>query len=178
MYSKFRLKWMGPDLGKFIMRIVTGFVFIAHGWAKLASMPGTIMFFSKFHIAPMFAYIVALVEFLGGIALIIGSYTYFAGMFLTITMIFAILMVKGIHQLTGPGGIELELSLLALSFGLAHTGPGRFKLFKKNACHCNCHEGVCKEGVCGCKGCDCGCGKGKCDGCDSCKNGCTHHESK
>lgn len=167
-YSNFKHKITRPDLGLFVMRLVLGVIFVAHGWSKLQNMDGTIQFFSSLGLGAFFAYAVALIEFLGGLSMILGVGTALFGVLIAIVMIGAIVFVKGkTGGLTGPGGFELDLGLLAMSLGIAMSGPGKYRVGKK----CNCAGGVCT------KECGCGC-HGKCDNCEGCKDGCTKHEMK
>lgn len=166
---------MKPDLGLLIVRLAVGIIFVAHGWAKLQGIEGTIAFFGKLGFAPFLAYLVALVELLGGIAFIVGFGTFLSGMALAIVMLVAIITVKWkMLSLMGPGGFEFELVLFAVTLGIALTGPGKYRLFKR--CNCGCKDGVCNNSACDCKDCHCGCGNAKCDNCDMCKNGCNKHE--
>lgn len=167
-YSHFKQKMFRPDLGIFIMRLILGIIFIAHGWSKLQNMEGTIGFFASIGLGAFMAYVVALIEFLGGLSMIIGVGTSVFGVLIALVMIGAIVFVKGkTGGLTGPGGFELDLGLLAMSLGIAMSGPGRFRIGGK----CKCVGGTCQNG------CSCGC-HGSCDNCDMCKGGCTKHESK
>lgn len=126
--------------GMFLLRVVVGIVFIAHGWDKIQNMEGVIGFFGSLGFAPFFAYLVAYVEFLGGIALLVGIYTRLAGYLLALVMLVAIFKVK----LSGGllGGYELDLVLLASLLALAGMGAGKYSLSGKM---CGC--GAC--GMCG-----------------------------
>ncbi len=168
IYNTFKQKISRPDIGLFVMRLVLGIIFVAHGWSKLQNMEGTIGFFQSIGLSAFVAYAVALIEFLGGLSMILGVGTAVFGVLLSAVMIGAIVTVKSKGGLTGPGGFELDLGLLAMAIGLAMSGPGKYRVCGGK---CNCTGGVCQ------KGCNCGC-HGKCDGCESCKNGCTGHESK
>lgn len=167
MYSQFKQKISRPDLGLFVMRLVLGIIFVAHGWSKLQNMEGTIGFFQSIGLSSFVAYAVALIEFLGGLSMILGVGTAVFGVLLAAVMVGAIVTVKSKGGLTGPGGFELDLGLLAMAIGLAMSDPGRFRVCGGTSC--TCVGGVCKDG------CGCGC-HGKCDNCDGCKNGCTKHE--
>ncbi len=169
MYSQFKNKIMRPDAGIFLMRLTLGLIFVAHGWSKLQGMEGTIGFFKSIGLGAFMAYAVALIEFLGGLSMILGIGTAVFGVLLAVVMVGAIFTVKSKGGLTGPGGFELDLALLGMALGIAMSGPGRFRICGGKTCACI--GGVCKDG------CGCGC-HGKCDDCDGCKDGCTGHESK
>ena len=123
-------KLKNPDLGLFLVRLALALVFIAHGFGKFADIAGTTAFFGKIGLAPFFVYLVAAVEFVGGLAMLLGLFTAVAGVALALVMLFAIILVKG-----GKGffGFELDLTLLLAALGVAMAGPGKYavKWFQK-----------------------------------------------
>ena len=116
------------DTGMFLLRLGIGIVFAYHGWGKLQAMDGTIAFFAKLGIAPLFAYLVAWIELVGGIAMLLGLWTKWAGIALAVVMAFAA------HYAYQPDGgfmsYELPLLLLFTSLGVAFAGPGSFTIHK------------------------------------------------
>lgn len=157
-----------PSVGLLFIRIATGSIFLVHGIQKLMHMDAVAMFFGMVGIPLFFAWIVAIVETLGGVLLITGIFTRKAAILLAIDMAVAIIVVK----LGGPflGGSEYEVVLLGTMLGLAFTSGGKYSLHM----FCKC-KGMCpiaKEDSCSC---DASSGK-VCDNCDACKMGCTKHE--
>lgn len=120
-------------LGMFLLRVVVGLVFVAHGWAKLQGMEGTIGFFASLGLAPFFAYIVAWVEFLGGLALVLGVFSRWAGYLLAVVMVFAIFLIK--IKMGFLGGYEFDLVLLAALLAIAWSGSGSYSVSGK-MCGC------------------------------------------
>ncbi len=114
------------SIGLLLVRIPLGIIFIAHGWMKLLGMAKTIVFFGTLGLAPAFAYLVAGVEFLGGLALLFGILTRPAGAILAFDMLMAIAMVK--IKANFIGGFEFEFLLLFASLGLAYLGAGKFSI--------------------------------------------------
>jgi putative oxidoreductase len=108
--------------------VVVGIAFLMHGWQKLFVLhfAGVAGFFGHLGIPlPMVAaVVVTLVEFLGGIALVLGLFTRWAAWLLAIDMVVAILQVHLKGGFFLPQGYEYALALLAANIALALTGPG------------------------------------------------------
>lgn len=126
MFKKLHSCPKNVELGLFLIRLGLALVFIIHGWAKLTNMDATVGFFASLGLAAFFAYVVALIEFLGGIALLVGYYTQVAGWLLAVVMFFAIILVKG--KAGFVGGYEFDLLLLLSSLGMAFIGSGKYSL--------------------------------------------------
>lgn len=114
------------DLGLLLVRVGLGLVFIAHGWAKIDGMDGTIGFFASIGLSAFWAYLVAYVEFIGGIAMLVGLFTNWAGMLLAVVMIVAIVMLKLSKGFVG--GYEFDLVLFLSSLAIVIAGPGKYTL--------------------------------------------------
>jgi putative oxidoreductase len=110
------------------LRVVVGIIFAVHGWQKFSNMDGTIGFFGQIGIpaATFFAYLVSIVELVGGIALIAGLWTRVAAKLLGIVMIVATLVTIG----KGFSMAELPLTLLAACFTLFCIGGGKYSMDK------------------------------------------------
>ena len=124
------------DYAPTLLRLMLAVVFIAHGYQKLFVMgiSGVTAMFQSFGIPlpSLSAWIVALVEFFGGILLLIGFLTRYAATLIAIVMLVAILAVKLPIGLIGNGmcGAELDLGLLAGAIALMLLGPGKLSLEK------------------------------------------------
>jgi putative oxidoreductase len=112
------------------IRFIVGVVFLVHGSQKLFvfGFGGVAGFFGQAGIPlpAVSAVVVTLVEFLGGLALIVGLFTRWAALLLAINMLVAVLAV---HLKAGfflPHGFEYALTLLFANVGLALAGPGAF----------------------------------------------------
>lgn len=124
------------DLALLLLRISAGASFIYHGWAKVSSMEGTIAMFGTMGIGVMLTYIASYVEFIGGIALLVGAGTRLVGWLLAVFMVVAIWLVhfqNGFNTMTG--GYEFQLLLLVTVIGLALVGPGKYSV----------HDKICKD---------------------------------
>lgn len=109
----------------FVLRLIVGVAFIAHGAGKIASpfnwmgpdapVPGILQALA------------ALAEFGGGLALIVGLLTPLASLGLISTMVVAVLF----HVQKGDGfvgGYELAAVYLFASIAFLLAGPGRYSL--------------------------------------------------
>jgi putative oxidoreductase len=117
------------DKALLIVRLAAGFIFVLHGYGKLTGNPSLEMFSGMLaHMgvpaSMFFAWVVALVEFLGGIGLILGLFTRPAGILLAIDMLVAMTMAK---HLAFPAA-DPDLALFAISVALALTGAGRWSV--------------------------------------------------
>jgi putative oxidoreductase len=113
-----------------ILRIVTGFLFAAHGWQKFNefTIAGTQAAFAQMGVpaANVAAPVIATLELVGGVALIVGVLTRVFAALLALNMLGALFLVHapaGIFAATG--GYELVLILAAAALALAFVGAGK-----------------------------------------------------
>lgn len=139
--------------GLLALRITVGLVLVFHGFGKLfGHTPGMEAFTGMvggmmgFPMPIFFAYAAALIEFFGGLALLLGIGTCVAGSLSAIVMAVAFIFV---HKFSLLGG-DAALVVLGGALALAGTGAGRFSLDavcrKQNAC-CSAQEscGCCQK---------------------------------
>jgi len=111
-----------------IMRAVVGIVFLMHGGQKLFvwGFGGVAAFMGQVGIpAPMLAaVVVTLVEFVGGLAFLLGLFTRWFAIPLAIDMLVAIFAVHLRGGFFLPNGYEFALTLLAANMALAWLGSG------------------------------------------------------
>lgn len=124
-------KGLNPELGLAILRVVIGVIFIAHGLPKITGgIGGTAGFFGQLGIpAPtLAAWFIALLETVGGLAILVGFLTTPIAALLGIHMLTGIILVhapNGFYVIgPGQGGIELNLLLIAGLAALILAGPG------------------------------------------------------
>jgi putative oxidoreductase len=110
------------------LRIIAGIGFMMHGLPKLLDIPGTQNSFTNMGLPPDLAIIIGLLEFIGGLAILLGILTRIAAGLLAIDMIGAILSVKLSKGFIG--GYELDLLYLTIMISLMITGPGSFSIEK------------------------------------------------
>ncbi|MDH3395526.1 MAG: DoxX family protein [Nitrosopumilus sp.] len=114
------------DVAHFGVRITIGLIFIMHSLGKFD--PGFTGFLTKQGLPPEMQIPIALAEFVPGILLIIGGLTRISASLLSVVMLGAIFVVKGAQNLTGQGGVELDLLLLASLLVIIVIGPGRISV--------------------------------------------------
>ncbi len=108
------------------LRSAVGVIFILHGMMKFN--PGFANALPNMGLPPEMQIPIALAEVVPGILLIIGVLSRFSGALLSIIMIGAIFHVKGAQSMTGDGGVEIDVILLAASLVIMIAGPGRISL--------------------------------------------------
>lgn len=127
-----------PSLSLFILRVVLGVVFFAHGAQKVLGwygghgLKGTVGFMTSMGLPAPIAYLVCFFELLGGIGLVLGFLTRLAALAIAVVMAGAIATVHWQHGLflnweltPGKGhGIEANLAYLAMALALLLDGGG------------------------------------------------------
>ena len=128
-----------PSIAPLFLRIGLGLVFIVHGYMKLfGGIEGTTGFFSSLSIPlpGLFAVVVAIVEFFGGLAILLGAFTQVVSVLAFINMLFAFILVHGKNGFqVSNGGFEFVLALGLMALSLIFSGAGTISLdrliFKK-----------------------------------------------
>jgi putative oxidoreductase len=125
-------KGVNPELGLALLRVVLGVIFISHGAPSLfGGMEGQVAFFSSLGIPlpVVVAWAVKLLEFFGGIALLIGLLVTPVSLLLVIHMLAGIVLVHAPRgwYVVGPeanGGVEFSVLLAASLMMLVFGGAG------------------------------------------------------
>ena len=130
-----------PRWGLVPLRLVVGFGFLAHGWAKWSRGPSG---FAKLlaqigvPLPQVTAWVVTLTEILGGIALLLGALVAIVSLPLIVSMLVAMFTVQlrfGFSSVNtigltpegpvfGPPGYEINLLYIAALVALAAAGAG------------------------------------------------------
>ncbi|WP_082034399.1 DoxX family protein [Cohnella kolymensis] len=108
------------QIGGLIIRVAIGVIYLMNGIQKFQNLSGTGAFFESNGLPAFMATVIALLETVGGIALIVGLGTRIFGSLFAIEMIVAIFAVKLSMGLVG--GYALDLALLASALHLAING--------------------------------------------------------
>jgi putative oxidoreductase len=120
------------NLALAILRVSVGAIFIAHGSQKLFSFGFAGVSGAFGHMGIPFAGFmgpfIALLEFFGGIALVLGLLTRLAALGLVFNMLGAIAFVHLSNGFFLPNGYEYALSLALSSLVLVFSGAGEYSV--------------------------------------------------
>lgn len=115
-----------------VLRVILGITFIMHGGQKLFvyGLEGVSGGFAGMGIPfpQVVGPVVALTEFLGGAALLVGLLTRVAAVGVALVMVGAIFTAHIQAGFFAPAGYEFPLMLLATAVALAFTGAGPISL--------------------------------------------------
>lgn len=117
------------NLALLLLRIGVGLIFVLAGWGKLTGIENVQGFFGNVGIpmAGIMAWVVAIVEFVGGLMVLVGYKIKLPSLLLAFIMVVAILTVK----LGGDGGfsgMRVDIMLLVTSLALAILGSGGYSV--------------------------------------------------
>ena len=118
------------DWGPLVLRLALASAFIVHGYPKLfKTFGGFAGWLDSIGIRPgkFWALVVGVVEFFGGIALVLGIFTRLAALLIAVDMFVALVKVKwgrARYVDTERMGWELDLAYLAMALALVFLGPG------------------------------------------------------
>ena len=123
------------DWAPLILRLGLGIPFIFHGYPKLfVNRAGVAGWFESIGIRPgkFWAVVVGVVEFFGGIALVLGLWVPLTALLITVNMLVAMVKVKWgkskFVDASGGMGWELDFAYLAMAVALVLLGAGRYAL--------------------------------------------------
>lgn len=117
------------DLALLLLRIGVGLIFVIAGWGKLTGIEGVQQFFGNMGIplASIMAWVVALVEFVGGLMVLVGYKVQIPGCLLSFIMLVAMFIILGGED-SGFNSIRLELMLLLTSLAIAFLNTGAYSV--------------------------------------------------
>ncbi|MFQ5838348.1 MAG: DoxX family protein [Thermoplasmata archaeon] len=118
------------DYGLLVLRVGIGLLFLYHGVPKLRSPKGTVQWLKDNRIpgAAVITVLVALLEFFGGIALILGFLTNIVAALFVVEMIGTSIFSKTKLGKQFMLGYELDILYLIGVLALVFAGAGEFSL--------------------------------------------------
>jgi putative oxidoreductase len=135
MYSGFDVR-VTARYGLAILRIVLGIAMLVHGWSKLSGGVGNVAGFFGGQLgipAPqLMAWVVTIVELVGGILLVVGFLTQIVGILIALDMLGAILfayLLRGAPFIDrGQISWEKEAVFAAAALCIVLAGPGAWSV--------------------------------------------------
>jgi putative oxidoreductase len=131
--------------GLLLLRLIIGFGFMAHGWAKLSRGPAgfeKLLIYTGVPFPHITSWLVPFTELLGGLAILMGAFVTIVAIPLIVTMLVALFTVQ-IHYgfssvntigltvngpIFGPPGYEINLLYIAGLISLMFTGAGALSI--------------------------------------------------
>lgn len=115
------------DVALLLLRIGVGVIFIVAGWGKLTGIEGTQGFFGNLGIPlpGLMAWVVAIIEFFGGLMVLIGAYIRIPTLLMAIIMIVALLTTKLGGEFSAA---RVDLLLMLMSSSLFILGSGKYSI--------------------------------------------------
>jgi len=119
------------ELALFLLRLILGSIFIAHGAQKVLGIFGGkgieqfVQFGASMNVPAIFMWAAAYAEFIGGLFMFFGIATELGALFEIPVMIGAIVLVHGDKgYFAQNGGFEYALNLMLLAIVVIIGGPG------------------------------------------------------
>ncbi|MGG3520608.1 DoxX family protein [Bacillus pseudomycoides] len=125
------------NIGLLLIRLVIGITFMGHGTQKLFGwfgghgLKGTGGWMESIGLRPgvFMAFMAGATELLGGFLFAAGIFTWVGSLFIVGTMLVAIFTVHGKNGYwVTQNGFEYNMILIAITVGVALTGPGAYVL--------------------------------------------------
>lgn len=127
-----KLKFLRPaaPYAPLILRIAVGIIMMRHGWQKWSGgAEGVAGFFGKLgmpvSMAPALAWVVIVVELIGGLCLLLGILSRLWALLFAVVMVVAIIMARMPESKGFLDGYELEFLLFGAALTIALMGGGK-----------------------------------------------------
>ncbi|MCH8834163.1 MAG: DoxX family protein [Thaumarchaeota archaeon] len=114
------------DITHFGIRVAIAVIFIVNASGKFN--PGFAEWLVSIGIPAEMQIPIALAEFVSGTLLLVGVLSRISASLLSIILLGAIFYVKKASNLTGEGGYQIDLILLAACLAIIAIGPGRISV--------------------------------------------------
>jgi putative oxidoreductase len=120
------------DIALLVLRLVLAAVFISHGYQKVFvfGFAGVTGAFTSMGVPlpGLVGPFIALLEFFGGIAMLLGIFARIFGVLLACDMLGAIIFVHAKNGFSAPKGVEMVLPNLAMALAIALVGAGAYSI--------------------------------------------------
>lgn len=131
-------RYTKADIAAFLLSMTTGLFFLVHAATKIFvfTLPGTAAFFVSLSLPGFLAYLIILLELVGGVALVLGYYGDLMAIPLAIDLVGAIVTVHGKNGFffSNPqGGWEYLVMRIVALIAVFLPGNGIFALQRKGA---------------------------------------------
>jgi putative oxidoreductase len=116
-----------PDWGLLALRIGLAIPLIVHGWAKLQNIDLFTGVLADIGVpaAVLFAWLVTLLEFVGGLMILLGMWTRYVLLLVVAEFLFTLFVVKG--WAIGAEA-DIDLAIVAMALALFCLGNGKYSL--------------------------------------------------
>ena len=112
-----------------LLRLAVGTLFMIHGYPKLtAQRKGTGEWLKSMGFSSGFSGFAGVVEFFGGLALLLGIFTQIVALLSALWMLSTTWLAKGKMKKKYFGGYELDITLMLAALALAMLGGGIYSL--------------------------------------------------
>ena len=121
------------DLAILLLRIAVGVVFIFAGWGKLNGIEGIQQYFGSLGIplAGIVAWLVALIEFIGGIMVLVGFKARIPNILLAVIMFCAFFLTKLSDFSITAANVRVDIIMFLVTVSLAIMGSGSLSVDAK-----------------------------------------------
>ena len=118
------------DYGITALRLALGLVLVAHGWPKISDVRGTATWLGPagFRPAMVWAPIIAVIEFGGGLLLLAGVFARIV-LFFVVLQFIVIIIWRLKNRDSFIGKLELDVVVLAAALALLTLGGGAWTIF-------------------------------------------------
>lgn len=116
------------DPALLLVRFVLGLILLVHGWPKINNLGKESKKLEDMGFKPggLWAFLVASIEVVGGLAIMVGLFTQLFATLVAIQFLVILLTVK--REASFMGGLEFDLLLFVVSILLATSGGGMYSL--------------------------------------------------
>ncbi len=118
------------SLAAIVLRLALGFLMVPHGWPKVKDLRGTAGFVrgTGWTWATAFVPPIALLELVGGLAIVLGFLTRIVALLFAVEMVATTVFAKRKLGKELTGGYEMDLLYLGIALALAFLGAGAWSL--------------------------------------------------